>query len=371
MLRKIRHIIRKEVIQTFRDRRMLFPIFFAPVIQLIIFGYAATTDIKNISIGILDQDRTEESRTLIASFSYVDYFNVKYHIHSYPEVDELFQKGKIQAAMVIPQKYASNIKKRAKTGLQIILDGTDANSANIILDYISRLVGKQSEYILTELAGKEPEGMIITQPRIWYNPELKSSIYMVPGVICLVLLLTTLILTSMAITKEREMGTLENLIVSPIKTWELIVGKTFPFVIIGLVDMALVILAGRLIFSLPIRGSIFFLFGISLLFILTSLSFGLFISTVSRTQQQAMMSAFFFLMPAMLLSGIFSPIESMPKIIQYITLLNPLRYFAKALRGILLKGNSFSILWPEVLALAAFGIAAIILSSIRFRKYLE
>lgn len=212
--------------------------------------------------------------------------------------------------------------------------------------------------------------MVIPQPRVWYNPNLKSSVYMVPGVICLILLLTTLILTSMAVTKEREMGTLEQLIVSPIKPWELILGKTIPFVLIGIGEIILVLSAGKLIFDVPVRGSLLLLFGIALLFILTTLSFGLFISTISRTQQQAMMTAFFFIVPAMLLSGIFSPIENMPKLIQHITLLNPLRYFSSALRGILLKGNGISILWPQVLALFIFGAGASIFSSLRFRKYL-
>jgi ABC-2 type transport system permease protein len=175
----------------------------------------------------------------------------------------------------------------------------------------------------------------------------------------------------MAITKEREMGTLEQLIVSPIKPWELVLGKTIPFIIVGLLDVVLIIIAGKLIFDLPIRGNLLFLFGVCFVFILTTLSLGLFISTISRTQQQAMMTAVFFMMPAMLLSGIFSPVESMPRIIQYLTVLNPLKYFAKTVRGILLKGNDFWILWPQVLALVGFGIAAIVLSSLRFKKHLE
>jgi len=371
MFRIIRHIVRKEFIQTFRDKRMLIILFVAPVIQLILFGYAATTDIKHISLGILDYDQSQESRALISSFHQSDSFTLKFHLKKHKEIEELVQKGKIQAAVVFPGEYGKNLKKRARTSLQVILDGTDSNSATIIMSYISQLIVKHSKNYMADLKGKKPAGIIIPQPRVWYNPELKSSLYMVPGVICLILLLTTLILTSMAITKEREMGTLEQIIVSPIKPIELIIGKTAPFVLIGLCDIALIISAGKLIFDLPIRGSLFFLFCVSLLFILTTLGMGLFISTVSRTQQQAMMTAFFFIMPAMLLSGIFSPIETMPRIIQYITLLNPMRYFSKAVRGILLKGNDISILWPQVLALFFFGITAIVLSSLRFRKYLE
>lgn len=370
-MKTIVHIIRKEFIQTFRDKRMLAPIFIAPLLQLLLFGFAVTTDIKNISLAVLDFDRTPESRGLVSSLSQTDYFKLDFQLKNYKEIDNLIQKGKIQVAVVIPEKFENDLKKMKKTSLQVIVDGTDANTATIIIGYVSKLIGEYSERVFTEVIDRQSLGIPIPQPRVWYNPDLKSSVYMVPGVICLILLLTTLILTSMAITKEREMGTLEQLIVSPIKPWELILGKTIPFVIIGLLDVILIIIAGKLIFDLPIRGSLFFLFGVCFIFILTTLSLGLFISTISRTQQQAMMTAIFFMMPAMLLSGIFSPIESMPKIIQYITVLNPLRYFVKAVRGILLKGNDFLILWPQVLALIIFGGAAIILSSLRFKKHLE
>jgi ABC-2 type transport system permease protein len=371
MFRVVRYIIRKEFIQTFRDRRMLFPIFVAPVIQLILFGYAVTTDIKNVSLAVLDYDRTHESRNLVSSFSQAESFNLDYYLKSPQEIDRLLEKDKIKAAVVIPPKFERNLKKGAQASLQVILDGTDANSATIIMSYISQLVAKYSKNILTPIRNPSGGGVVISQPRVWYNPNLKSSVYMVPGVICLILLITTLLLTSMALTKEREMGTLEQLIVSPIKPWELIIGKTIPFVLIGFCDVIIIISAGKLIFDVPIRGSLLFLFGVALLFVLTTLSLGLFISTISRTQQQAMMTAFFFILPAILLSGIFSPIENMPQIVQYITLLNPLRYFSTAVRGILLKGNDISILWPQVLALFIFGLAASVFSSLRFKKHLE
>jgi|Deesub1362B_J571_1020462.scaffolds.fasta_scaffold00693_13 ABC-2 type transport system permease protein len=371
MFATIFHIVRKEFIQTFRDKRMLIPIFIAPIIQLILFGYAVTTDVKNISIGILDFDQTQQSRDFISKFSVSEYFNLSFQVFSYNDVERLLQKGKVKAFIIIPSEFGRNIKKIKRTSLQVIIDATDANSANIIMSYISKLGGEYSKKILINMNINKKFGNIIPSPRIWYNPNLKSSVYMVPGVICLILLLTTLLLTSLAITKEKEMGTIEQLIVSPIKTWELILGKTIPFVIIGFCDIILIILAGKLVFNVPIRGSLLFLFGVSLLFILTTLSLGLFISTISRTQQQAMMTAFFFILPAMLLSGIFSPIENMPQIIQYITYLNPLRYFVKLIRGILIKGNDLSILWPEVLVLFIFGIIATTLSSLRFKKHIE
>jgi len=371
MFQTVRHIVRKEFIQTFRDKRMLLPIFVAPVIQLILFGFAVTTDIKQISLAALDYDRSYESRRLIASFSQSVSFDLDFYPTSYSELEELIQEGKVQAAVVIPEKFEKDLKKGTQTSLQVLLDGTDANTATIIANYISQLATRYSEIILVEIRGQRGLGIVVPQPRVWYNSNLESSIYMVPGVICLILLLTTLILTSLGLTREREMGTLEQLLVSPIKPWQLIMGKTIPFVLIGLADVILVISAGRLIFGLPVRGSLFFLFLVALLFILTTLSMGLLISTISRTQQQAMMTAFFFIIPAMLLSGIFSPIENMPRIIQHITLLNPLRYFSTAIRGILLKGNGISVLWPQVLALFVFGIAASVYSSLRFKKYLD
>jgi len=371
MLTVIRHIVRKEFIQTFRDKRMFLPLFVAPVIQLILFGFAATTDIKDTPFAVLDCDKSQESRALIASFLHADAFRFDYNLSSGKEADSLIQQGKIKVAVVIPADFDRRLKRGQKTAVQILLDGSDANSATIVMSYIARLLNSHSQKIVAELVGEERVGFLNLHERIWYNPDLKSSIYMVPGVLCLVLLLTTLLLTSMAITKEREMGTLESLIVSPIRPWELIIGKTAPFVVIGLVDIVLIVLAGKIVFGLPIKGSVVLLLGISLLFILTSLSIGIFISTLSRTQQQAMTSSLFFLMPAMLLSGIFTPIESMPQIIQYLTALNPLRYFGRAIRGILLKGNGLSILWPEVLILFLFGLGALAFSSLRFKKYLE
>lgn len=371
MFETVRHLIRKEFIQTFRDRRMLMPIFVAPIIQLILFGYAATTDIKHISLGILDHDRSQESRTLISEFAHSRSFTVAALLSSSDEMSHMIQDSEVQAALVIPDRFGEKLSTGTGTSVQIIVDGTDANTATIILGYISQLIGKHVEGRLASSGENLPAGRIQAEPRIWFNPQLKSSFYMVPGVICLILLLTTLALTSMAITRERELGTLEQLIVSPLKPWELIMGKTAPFILIGLGEIVLILIAGRMVFGIPLRGNILFLFGVSFLFILTTLSMGIFISTVSRTQQQAMMTAFFFIMPAMLLSGIFSPIESMPRLIQYITWLNPLRYFSQAVRGILLKGNGFPVLWHQVAALLTFGVAASVLSSLRFKKHLE
>lgn len=371
MFSTIRHIVRKEFIQLLRDRRMFMPLFMAPVIQLILFGYAATVDIKHISLAVVDYDRTQESRALVSSFIESGYFELKAEPDSSPAVDRLLQTGKVQAALVLPSDFARQLKSGRNSPLQIVIDGTDANSATIIQNYVSLILAKYAQAIVTEMMMRRPEGMILLEPRVWYNPELKSSVWMVPGVVSLILLLTTLILTSMAITRERELGTLEQLIVSPIKPIELILGKTIPFVIVGFCDVILVLVAGKLVFNIPIRGNLAFLLACALVFILTTLGLGLFVSTVSRTQGQVMMTALFFMMPAMLLSGVFSPIEGMPQIVQYLTYINPLRYFGRIVRGILLKGNGFSILWPDLLVLFIMGIITIVLSSLRFKKHLE
>ena len=371
MLQTIIHIVKKEFIQTLRDKRMLVPLSIVPVLQLILFGYAVTTDIKNIHLVVLDLDRTHESRSLISLLKSSEYFSVDYNLTASGEIDRLVKTGRVKAAVVVPANFARDMKNMKQTSVQVILDGTDANTATIIQSYIRKLMAEYLMDIRAKVRRIFPLGTITPQPRVWYNPALKSSYFMVPGVICLILLMSTLILTSMAITKEREMGTLEQLIVSPIKPMELIIGKTVPFIIIGFIDVILILIAGKLIFNLPIKGSIAFLLFVSFIFILTTLSTGTYISTISRTQQQAMMTTFFFNMPAMLLSGIFSPIESMPRIIQYLTYLNPLRYYVQAVRGILLKGNGFSQLWPEILVLFVFGVFASIFSSLRFKKYLE
>jgi ABC-2 type transport system permease protein len=371
MFGTIRHIVRKEFIQVFRDRRMFIPLFAAPVIQLILFGYAATIDIKHITLAVVDDDRTQESRALISSFTESGYFDLKTALATAQEIDPLLQTGKIQAALVLPRDFARRLGNRETVPIQIIIDGTDSNSATIIQNYASLIIARYSESLIAQVMMRKPGGLALFEPRIWYNPELKSSVWMVPGVISLILLLTTLILTSMAITRERELGTLEQLIVSPIRPIELILGKTVPFVIIGFCDIILVLAAGKVVFNIPVRGNIFFLLASSLVFILTNLGIGLFVSTISRTQSQVMMTAMFIMMPAMLLSGVFSPIESMPRFVQYLTYLNPLRYFGKVVRGILLKGNGLSVLWPELLTLLIFGLAAIVLSSLRFRKRLE
>jgi ABC-2 type transport system permease protein len=371
MLSVIRTIIRKEFIQLFRDKRMIIPLFVAPVIQLILFGFAATVDIKNITLAVVDYDRTQDSRAYIASFVQSGYFEIKAEPDSSTAVDGLLEAGAVQAAIIIPPGFGARIAARAASDVQVLLDGTDSNTATIVQNYVDIVSARFSESLIVRLLGRRPGGFPTVEPRIWYNPELKTALWMVPGVLCLILLVSTLVMTSMAITREREVGTLEQLIVSPIRSFELILGKTIPFAIVGFCDVLLIMTFGRIIFNVPIRGSIPFLLAMSMAFILTTLGIGLFISTISRTQSQAMMSAIFFVMPAMLLSGIFTPIDNMPVPVQYLTYINPLRHFGKIVREVMLKGNGPSVLWPDMIYLLVFGVATFVLASLRFHKRLE
>ena len=367
----VRHIVRKEFIQTFRDKRMIGPLFLAPIIQLIMFGYAATVDVKDIKLAVVDEDRSQDSRAYAAAFTRSGYFTQTGAPDSPDGLDALLRDGTVQVGLVIPEGFSKKLKAGTASPVQAIVDGTDANSATIMGSYVDLISARFSENFIREAMAGRKIALPRFEPRVWFNPELKSSVWMVPGVICLILLITTLLLTSMAITRERERGTLEQLIVSPIKSHELILGKTLPFVLIGFFDVVLILTAGKIVFDVPIRGSLLFLFGSAFLFILTTLGAGLFISTVSRTQGQAMMSVMFFAFPAMLLSGIFSPVECMPKVIQAITYINPLRHFGKIVRGILLRGNGPKDFWLELALLLVIGLATFVLSALRFRKRLE
>jgi ABC-2 type transport system permease protein len=368
--RTIRHIVRKEFLQLFRDRRMLLPLFVAPIIQLILFGYAATVDVKHIDFVLVDQSRTADSRELATLFTRSGYFDLRAELGSTKEAEDWLQSGRAKAVLVVPEDFAKRLARGESGPVQVLLDGSDANSATIVQNYVALIAAKFQEILLTRAAGTSPGAFNAVEPRIWYNPEFKSSFWMVPGVISLVLIISTLVMTAMAITKEREVGTLEQLIVSPIRPAELILGKIIPFVVVGCVDIVLVLTAARLVFGIPLRGSLLFLFAAAFIFILTTLGIGVFISTISRTQGQVIQSAMFFLMPAFLLSGIFSPIESMPKVIQAVTYVNPLRYFGRIVRDVLLKGSGWAILWPEVAVLFVMGVLIFTLSALRFKKRL-
>jgi ABC-2 type transport system permease protein len=383
MLQRLKSMFIKEFIQAFRNPRMRLILFLPPLIQLIVFGYAANTDIRNISLATYDLDNTPESREVIERFVSSGYFRITHRAGNPREIRRLIDEGKISAALQINDDFARQTRQRQGTTIQVIVDGTDSNTASVVMAYAQRIVAEYSRQILVERIRTLPnlpdemkkpffkKGGIEIQSRAFFNPNLESRNFYVPGIMAFLIMLVTLILTTMAIVREREIGTMEQLIVSPMRPAELIMGKTIPFALIGYIDVFLVTGVGVLWFEVPIRGSLPLLLFATTLYLLSTLGIGLFISTISRTQQQAMMTMFFFFVPAILLSGFIFPIANMPQVVQYLSYADPLRYFLVIIRGIFLKGNGFSILWPQMLALAILGTIVFTFSSLRFRKRLE
>jgi len=381
MWERIKHIFIKETIQIRTDKRMLMTIFMAPVLQLLLLGYAVNMDVDRIPAAVLDFSRTQESRELILLFRNSGRFQINYFPESQNELDELLDKGEVWVGMEIKSDFAQQLKKGKTVPIQIIIDGTNSNTAGIVSGYINQLLQSYNLKLIQDQVQRRPAGdsasVLVSTPKIpelenevraWYNPELKSRDYNIPGVLAQLLLLTTMMLTSMAIVREKEIGTIEQLMVTPIKTSELILGKVAPFALIGFIDVCLITTMAVLWFKIPFRGNFFFLLLSVMVYLLTTLGIGLFTSTLARTQQQAMMMTFFFLMPANLLSGFMFPIANMPKLIQYVTYVNPLRYFLIIVREIFLKGSGLSILWDQLLPLGSIGVVVLVLSILRFRK---
>jgi len=383
MWQRLKSMLIKEFIQAFRNPRMRIILFLPPLVQLLIFGYAANTDIRNISLGVYDLDNTPESRELIEHFAASGYFRVMESLKSPLETRRRIDEGRISAALQINSGFARHLRTREGTVVQIVVDGTDSNTASVVMAYAQRIVAEYSREILVQRIFSLPnipdemkrpffvQGGIEVESRAFFNPNLESRNFYVPGIMAFLIMLVTLMLTCMAIVREREIGTMEQLIVSPIRPFELILGKTIPFGIIGYIDVLIVTFVGVFWFEVPIRGSILLLLAATTIYLLSSLGIGLFISTISHTQQQAMMTMFFFFVPAILLSGFVFPIANMPPIVQYLTYADPLRYFLVIIRGIFLKGSGFAILWPQMLALAILGGIVFTFSSLRFRKRME
>jgi ABC-2 type transport system permease protein len=385
MWNRILGIIRKEFLQTLKDPRTRGLLFGPPILQLILFGYAVNLDVENARTAWIDADHTPESRDLLAAFQSSRYFRITDAPRTDGEIQDLLDHGKVQAAIRVLPGFSRDVQRGSSAQVQILVDGTNSNAAAIVASYATQIVtayaakasaGRQNATLMPRtLALGGPASAVIpvftAQSRVWFNPDLKSRVYFVPGVIVNIIALVTIMLTAMSIVREKEIGTMEQLMVTPIRPVELIMGKLLPFAIVGIIEVALVIVAALLVFGTPIRGSILLLFGCSLLFLLSTLGVGLFISTISLTQQQAMMSSFFFFMPAMLLSGFAFPIRNMPIAVQYLTYLNPLRYFMRIVRGLFLKGAGVESLWQSILALALFGVAILGLSALRFHKKLD
>lgn len=366
--------IAKEFQQFRRDPKMFGIILIAPVIQLIFLGYAANLDVENVKMVVFDQDRTSASREFISRFTSSGYFEIVDNVSNYKELENKLNRAEAILGLVISQDFEKNIARRQTASLQAIFEGSDGNQASIAAGYVQMIVTKFSKDVATEfinLSGRKisPAGNLSAEVRVWYNPEMKTRNYMVPGIVGLLVSLVTLVLTSLAIVKEKEIGTMEQLIVTPIKPYQLIAGKLIPFTILGLISVIIVLLAMRIIFAIPVKGSEGFLLLSAFFYILSTLGIGLFVSTISKTQQQAMMIAVFaVMMPMIFLSGFAFPIENMPKIIQFISHIIPLKYFNIIIRGVILKGLGFADLWFEALVLLIMGASILILSANRFHK---
>jgi ABC-2 type transport system permease protein len=349
----------------------------APILQLILLGYAANMDVNIVHTTILDQDKTATSREFTKNFEESGYFSIDYYASSYEELTKLIDDGKTLVGIVIPNDFEKKLNRRESVSLQTIFEGSDGNKSSISLGFIQGITNRFSQKIVMDTKDKYGikipiAGSLIPEVRVWYNPEMKTRNYMVPGIMGLILMITTLSLMSMAVVREKEIGTLEQLIVTPIKPYQLLLGKLIPYTLVGFVVLVIVMILMTQWFGIVVRGNRLFLLFTALLFVLSNLGLGLFISTVSKTQQQAMMaSVFAVMMPMIYLSGFAFPIENMPEIVQYITYLIPLRYFITILRGIVLKGVGFSSLWVETLILFGMGAGILILSSLRFSKKIE
>ena len=372
MWERIYRMLVKEFIQVLRDSRMKALIFVMPVIQLIMFGYAVTTDVDHIRTALCDLDKSPQSRALIERFTASGYFSVVESTDRPGRLGELLDRGQASLGIQINPGFADDLRAGRQAVIQTIVDGTDSNTGTVAMDYSLRIAQEFSRKAGTPVVVAEAAQLqaapIDLRTRAWFNPDLKSRYFNVPGVIAVILLLTSLLLTSMAVVREREIGTMEQLMVTPIRPLELILGKTLPFALICLADVLAVTAVGVLWFHIPIYGSLWLLLSGAVLYLMSTIGVGLFISTISHTQQQALMSSFFFYLPAVLLSGFMFPISNMPLPAQWLTYLNPLRYFLVIIRGIFLKGSGWTALWPQFVALAILGVVLLSISSMRFQK---
>ena len=376
-MRTILYFIKKEFQQFKRDPKMFGIILIAPVIQLIFLGYAANLDVDKIKMVVYDQDKSNESRKFIEEFTSSGYFQIYSSTNSYNDVTRQIDNGKALLAIVIPTDFENKINRSETVSVQALFDGSDGNTASIAAGYMQTVVTSYAKEVmvkrLNRLGMKSiPAGSLAAEVRVWYNPTLKTRNFMVPGIVGLLLSVITLILTSLAVVKEKEIGTMEQLIVTPLKPYQIIIGKLVPFVILGFIAVIIVLTAMRFIFAIPVKGDIIFLFVSASFYIFSTLGLGLLVSTISKTQQQAMMLAIFVvLMPMIFLSGFAFPIENMPKIIQYISYVIPLRYFIDIIRGVVTKGLGFADLWLEAVILFLMGVFILSLSSVRFHKKMD
>jgi len=375
-------VIVKEFLQLRQDKRMIPVIFVAPVIQIILFGFAVNTDVTNVPTVLVDQDKSAASRDLVSRFVNSGYFELVATEERADAVEPWLVTGDAQLVLVVGTGYGTALASGGTPRVQVIVDGSDSSATTVALGYASGIIsGKAGEAMVTRLkglvarGGPRPPGAgarIELVPRVWYNPDLLSRWFYVPAVLGLVLMVMTMMLSAMGVVREKEIGTMEQLIVTPIRSWQLLVGKLFPFAVIGFIQTLLITAVTVWGFKVRLAGSLPLLLGLTMLFILCNLGLGLLVSTIVRNQQQAMMGAAFVLMiPMIYLSGLLFPIENMPRAIQYVTYAIPVRYYAEILRGIFLRGSGMDVLWPQALTLLVMGVAIMGVAALRFRKRLD
>jgi len=374
--RRLLSLIRKEFIQIVRDPRTLAITFVLPIVQIFLLGYAVTNDVRNVPLAVWDQDRSWAARQLLDAYRAADYFHLDYDVDSEDELRRLIDSGQARAGLIIPPDYSTRIAGGETAQVAMIVDGSDPTVASTALSAATMIGQTKATNLLVERAASRGQSAVAQMPvevrtQVWYNPDLLSSYYMIPALIGLILMMMTVLLTSTSIVRERERGTIEQLIVTPLRSAELVVGKVTPYVLIAMIDMAEVIGAGVLMFGVPINGSLPLLLLLSGLFLVSTLGLGLFVSTLANTQQAAMLTSMFFLLPAMFLSGFLFPLESMPWYLQAFSYVIPLRYFLVITRGIMLKGVAIDVLQNEVLALAIFAVVIMGGAALRFRKRLD
>lgn len=375
MILRLSSIIRKEFIQILRDPRTLMLIIVMPILQLFLLGYAATTDVKNISLAVWDQSQTSQSRALLEAFRSADYFTVSYAVGSQDEYRTLIERGEARAALIIPPDYDQRLAE-GDAQVSIVLDGSDATVGGTALS-AARLIGQAyATNVLMRQAELSGRAISLTPPvdvrtEVWYNPDLISAYFNIPGVIGMILSFITALLTATAVVRERERGTIEQLIVTPIRSWELVTGKVLPYVILAFVDVIEVLIIGHFWFGVPVRGDLSLVLILSGLFALSSLGIGLFASTIANTQQEAVLTVMMTILPSIFLSGFFFPIDAMPKFLQIISYAIPLRYYLVIIRSLLLKGVGISALTSEIVALAIFAVVITGAAAARFRKRLD
>jgi ABC-2 type transport system permease protein len=377
MLGRLKQMLIKEFIQVFRDKRTRFILIGPPIIQMMVFGYAATYEIRHVPTAVLDLDHSQESRDLVSRFTSSPYFVVQRQLTDSRQLGDLIEQGKITVGLEIDAGFAQKLRSGQTAPLQVIVDATNSNTALIASGYISQIaLGFAQEYQRDRIARIAPQLMemmpsVQLAARPWYNPGLSSRWFFVPGIIGSLTLVLVITLTAFAVVREREIGTLEQIMVTPIRPAEFILGKTLPFFLIGVFDMTLIAVVGSLWFQVPFRGHVWVLATGAVLFLLCMLGVGLLISTVSSTQQQAMVTSFFFIMPAITFSGFGFPISTMPQWMQDFSYLIPLRYFLIVIRGTYLKGAGMEILWPQMAAMAVLGVALLTGAILRFHKALD